>query len=86
MYVSSTEYYKNQIYNKVFFFYYLDNIDTLDSRVRRFFTEARKSKPEQVDEDYKNIHQSYKLALDNAEEKVSMASQIYDLVRNNLKF
>ena len=61
-------------------FIYLDNIDTLDSRVRRFFTEARKSKPEQVDEDYKNIHQSYKLALDNAEEKVSMASQIYDLV------
>jgi len=61
-------------------FFFLDNIDTLDSRVRRFFTEARKSKPDQVEEEYKNIHHSYKLAFDNAEEKVSMASQIYDLV------
>ncbi|XP_066925759.1 inhibitor of growth protein 3-like [Clytia hemisphaerica] len=62
-----------------------NNIDTLDSRVRRFFTEARKSKPDQVEEDYKNIHQSYKQALDNADEKVSMASQIYDLVDRHLR-
>lgn len=62
-----------------------NNIDGLDSRVRRFFVEARKSKPEQVEEEYKNIHHSYKLALDNAEEKVSMASQIYDLVDRHLR-
>lgn len=58
----------------------LDTIDTLDTRVRRFFTDARKTKPDTLDEEYTNIHSAYKLALDDADEKVSMASQIYDLV------
>lgn len=59
----------------------LDTIDSLDTRVRRFFNEGRRSKPEVIEEEYKSIHSSYKAALDDADEKVSMASQIYDLVR-----
>ena len=62
-----------------------NNIDTLDTRVRRFFTDARKNKPENLDEDYKSIHSSYKLALEDADEKVSMASEIYDLVERHLR-
>ena len=60
---------------------FLDNVDTLDLRVRKFFIDARKGKSEEnTKEEYKDIHQSYKLALDDAEEKVTMASHIYDLV------
>jgi len=64
-----------------------NTIDTLDTRVRRFFADAaRKSnKPETTEEEYKSIHKCYDQALDNAEEKVSMANQIYDLVERHLR-
>ncbi|XP_057297235.1 inhibitor of growth protein 3-like [Hydractinia symbiolongicarpus] len=62
-----------------------NTIDTLDTRVRRFFSDAKKSKPEGLEEEYKTIHTSYKQALDDADEKVSMASQIYDLVDRHLR-
>ncbi|XP_047122695.1 inhibitor of growth protein 3 isoform X1 [Hydra vulgaris] len=62
-----------------------NTIDTMDTRVRKFFTDARKSKPEEIEKEYENIHNCYKQALDDADEKVSMASQIYDLVDRHLR-
>jgi len=62
-----------------------NTIDTLDTRVRRFFSDARKSKTDTLDDEYASIHSAYKLALDDADEKVSMASQIYDLVERHLR-
>ena len=57
-----------------------DTMDTMDTRVRKFFTDARKGKSEEIEKEYETIHYCYKQALDDADEKVSMASQIYDLV------
>lgn len=62
-----------------------NTIDTLDTRVRRFFSDSRKNKPDVIDEEYKNIHTTYKSTLDDADEKVTMASQIYDLVDRHLR-
>ncbi|CAN7940809.1 unnamed protein product [Ixodes pacificus] len=60
-------------------------MDSLDERVKQFFANARKMKPEQRDQDFDKIRKDYYKALEDADEKVQIANQIYDLVDRYLR-
>uniref|UniRef100_A0A023GIT4 Putative inhibitor of growth protein 3 n=1 Tax=Amblyomma triste TaxID=251400 RepID=A0A023GIT4_AMBTT len=60
-------------------------MDSLDERVKQFFANARKMKPEQRDLDFDKIRKDYYKALEDADEKVQIANQIYDLVDRYLR-
>ncbi|CAM1322412.1 ING3 (predicted) [Pycnogonum litorale] len=60
-------------------------MDSLDERVRTLFMNAKKMKPEQRDIEYEKIRQDYYKALEDADEKVQIANQIYDLVDRYLR-
>uniref|UniRef100_L7M544 Inhibitor of growth protein n=1 Tax=Rhipicephalus pulchellus TaxID=72859 RepID=L7M544_RHIPC len=60
-------------------------MDSLDERVKQFFANARKMKPEQRDMDFDKIRKDYYKALEDADEKVQIANQIYDLVDRYLR-
>lgn len=58
-------------------------MDSLDERVKQFFSNARRQKPEPGD--YERLRQDYYKALEDADEKVQIANQIYDLVDRYLR-
>lgn len=60
-------------------------MDSLEDRVKHFFGQAKKLKPEQREADFKKLRQDYHKALEDAEEKVQIANQIYDLVDRYLR-
>lgn len=60
-------------------------IDDLDIRQKQFFMNCRKAKPDWREQQFKNINEEYKKALEDAEEKVNIATQIYDLVDRHLR-
>lgn len=60
-------------------------IDSLDERVKVFFGNAKKMKQVERDSDYEKINQDYYKALEDADEKVHIANQIYDLVERYLR-
>lgn len=60
-------------------------MDSLEERVKQFFLQAKKLKPEQREADYKKLRQDYYKALEDADEKVQIANQIYDLVDRYLR-
>ncbi|CAM1322408.1 ING3 (predicted), partial [Pycnogonum litorale] len=60
-------------------------MDSLDERVKTLFMNAKKMKPEQRDIEYEKIRQDYYKALEDADEKVQIANQIYDLVDRYLR-
>ncbi|XP_031566320.1 inhibitor of growth protein 3-like [Actinia tenebrosa] len=62
-----------------------NSIDDLDIRVKQFFMNCRKAKPEWKDQQYKQIKDEYQKSLEDAEEKVTIAGQIYDLVDKHLR-
>ncbi|XP_023218911.1 inhibitor of growth protein 3-like isoform X1 [Centruroides sculpturatus] len=60
-------------------------MDSLDERVKQFFANAKKLKPEQREVEYEKLRQDYYKALEDADEKVQIANQIYDLVDRYLR-
>ncbi|XP_015771599.1 PREDICTED: inhibitor of growth protein 3-like [Acropora digitifera] len=62
-----------------------NRIDDLDIRVKQFFMNCRKAKPEWKDQQYKQIRDEYQKALEDADEKVNIATQTYDLVDRHLR-
>ncbi|XP_042605067.1 inhibitor of growth protein 3-like isoform X2 [Cyprinus carpio] len=60
-------------------------MDQLEQRVNEFFTNAKKNKPEWREEQMEIIKKDYYKALEDADEKVQLANQIYDLVDRHLR-
>ncbi|XP_039617143.1 inhibitor of growth protein 3 [Polypterus senegalus] len=60
-------------------------MDQLEQRVNEFFINAKKNKPEWRDEQMEAIKKDYYKALEDADEKVQLANQIYDLVDRHLR-
>ncbi|XP_020822008.1 inhibitor of growth protein 3 isoform X4 [Phascolarctos cinereus] len=54
-------------------------MDQLEQRVSEFFMNAKKNKPEWREEQMTSIKKDYYKALEDADEKVQLANQIYDL-------
>ncbi|XP_039365799.1 inhibitor of growth protein 3 isoform X1 [Mauremys reevesii] len=63
----------------------LDAMDQLEQRVNEFFMNAKKNKPEWREEQMTSIKKDYYKALEDADEKVQLANQIYDLVDRHLR-
>uniref|UniRef100_A0A3P9IRA4 Inhibitor of growth protein n=1 Tax=Oryzias latipes TaxID=8090 RepID=A0A3P9IRA4_ORYLA len=59
--------------------------DQLEQRVIDFFINAKKNKPEWREEQMDVIKKDYYKALEDADEKVQLANQIYDLVDRHLR-
>ncbi|CAB0005375.1 unnamed protein product [Nesidiocoris tenuis] len=65
---------------------YLENtVDSLEKRVKFFFMNAKKMKQADKDMEYEAIRKSYYKTVEDAEEKVHIAHQMYDLVSRYLK-
>jgi inhibitor of growth protein 3 len=60
-------------------------MDNLDEQVKQFFSNAKLMKTEQRDLEYDKIRQEYYKTLEDAEEKVHLANQIYELVDKYLR-
>ncbi|XP_025922809.1 inhibitor of growth protein 3 isoform X2 [Apteryx mantelli] len=60
-------------------------MDQLEQRVNDFFMNAKKNKPEWREEQMTSIKKDYYKALEDADEKVQLANQIYDLVDRHLR-
>ncbi|XP_030628404.1 inhibitor of growth protein 3 isoform X2 [Chanos chanos] len=60
-------------------------MDQLEQRVNEFFINAKKNKPEWREEQMEVIKKDYYKALEDADEKVQLANQIYDLVDRHLR-
>ncbi|XP_067110135.1 inhibitor of growth protein 3 isoform X1 [Osmerus mordax] len=60
-------------------------MDQLEQRVNEFFVNAKKNKPEWREEQMEVIKKDYYKALEDADEKVQLANQIYDLVDRHLR-
>uniref|UniRef100_U3I353 Inhibitor of growth family member 3 n=1 Tax=Anas platyrhynchos platyrhynchos TaxID=8840 RepID=U3I353_ANAPP len=62
-------------------------MDQLEQRVNEFFMNAKKNKPEWREEQMTSIKKSKDItgALEDADEKVQLANQIYDLVDRHLR-
>ncbi|CAI5636706.1 inhibitor of growth protein 3 [Oreochromis niloticus] len=59
--------------------------DQLEQKVIEFFVNAKKNKPEWREEQMEVIKKDYYKALEDADEKVQLANQIYDLVDRHLR-
>ncbi|KAM6896507.1 inhibitor of growth protein 3 [Lycodopsis pacificus] len=59
--------------------------DQLEQKVIEFFVDAKKNKPEWREEQMEVIKKDYYKALEDADEKVQLANQIYDLVDRHLR-
>ncbi|KAM9823872.1 inhibitor of growth protein 3 [Neosynchiropus ocellatus] len=59
--------------------------DQLEQKVVDFFANAKKNKPEWREEHMELIKKDYYKALEDADEKVQLANQIYDLVDRHLR-
>lgn len=62
-----------------------NSMDSLEERTRQLFANARKMKPDQRDAEFEKIRQDYYKSLEDADEKVHMANQVYDLVDRYLR-
>lgn len=64
-----------------------DDSDTIDKRIRSFFGQCRRGElnGNQADTQYEAIKKDYLKTLEDSEEKVQLANQIYELVDRYLK-
>uniref|UniRef100_H2Y677 Inhibitor of growth protein n=1 Tax=Ciona savignyi TaxID=51511 RepID=H2Y677_CIOSA len=64
-----------------------NTVDSLDDRVKKLFQKCflKKSKITGADQNYEEIRNEYYKALEDADEKVQLANQIYDLVDRHLR-
>jgi len=60
-------------------------MDSLEDRQKVFFSNAKKTKVEQRDGEFEKLRQDYYKALEDADEKVQIANQIYDLIDRYLR-
>ena len=60
-------------------------MDSIEKKVKIFFTNAKKMKPGEKDTEYEAIRKEYYKALEDADEKVHLANQMYDLVDRYLR-
>lgn len=69
--------------------YYLssfsDSMDSLEKKVKTFFSNAKKMKPNEKEAEYEAIRREYYKTLEDADEKVHLANQMYDLVDRYLR-
>ncbi|EFX81509.1 inhibitor of growth protein 3-like [Daphnia pulex] len=59
--------------------------DSIEERIRVLFCNAKKLKTPERDAEYENIRKDYFKVLDDADEKVQQANQMYDLVDRYLR-
>lgn len=64
-----------------------DVMDSLEKRVRMFFSQCRRNElPQgQADTEFTNVRRDYYKVLEDADEKVQLSSQMYDLVERYLR-
>lgn len=62
-------------------------MDTLEKRVRTLFSGCRRNEiqPEQGNTEFSDIKRGYNKTLEEADEKVSLANQMYELVDRYLR-
>lgn len=80
--------------NRVLFFYmfyityFVDSMDSLEKRVKILFAECRRTSgdvPVGADTEFQAIRKDYYRTLEDADEKVHLASQMYELVDRYLR-
>lgn len=62
-----------------------DSMDSLEKKVKTFFANAKKMKPCEKEVEYETIRKEYYKTLEDADEKVHLANQMYDLVDRYLR-
>ncbi|XP_035726819.1 inhibitor of growth protein 3-like isoform X2 [Vespa mandarinia] len=60
-------------------------MDSLEKKVKTFFSNAKKMKPNEKEAEYEAIRREYYKTLEDADEKVHLANQMYDLVDRYLR-
>lgn len=63
----------------------VDSMDSLEKKVKAFFLNAKKMKPSEKEAEYESIRREYYKTLEDADEKVHLANQMYDLVDRYLR-
>ncbi|RNA41392.1 Inhibitor of growth 3, partial [Brachionus plicatilis] len=59
--------------------------DKLDERIKSFFNQCKKQKPEWKNENGEEIKKEYIKILENADDKIQIANQLFDLIEKYLK-
>uniref|UniRef100_A0A069DTY6 Inhibitor of growth protein n=1 Tax=Panstrongylus megistus TaxID=65343 RepID=A0A069DTY6_9HEMI len=62
-----------------------NSMDSLEKRVNFFFSNAKKMKPVEKENEYETIRKDYYKTLEDADEKVQLANQMYELVARYLR-
>lgn len=62
-----------------------NNIESLEKRVKLFFAAARRMKAHEKEREYQLICRDYLKTLEDADEKVALATQMHDLVERYLR-
>ncbi|XP_053977542.1 inhibitor of growth protein 3 isoform X3 [Hylaeus anthracinus] len=62
-----------------------NSMDSLEKKVKTFFSNAKKMKPSEKEAEYEAIRREYYKTLEDADEKVHLANQMYDLVDRYLR-
>ncbi|XP_044593304.1 inhibitor of growth protein 3-like [Cotesia glomerata] len=62
-----------------------NSMDSLEKKVKTFFGNAKKMKPNEKDSEYEAIRKEYYKTLEDADEKVNLANSMYDLVDRYLR-
>ncbi|KAK1136666.1 hypothetical protein K0M31_020455 [Melipona bicolor] len=62
-----------------------NSMDSLEKKVKIFFANAKKMKPSEKEAEYEAIRREYYKTLEDADEKVHLANQMYDLVDRYLR-
>ncbi|XP_011633378.1 inhibitor of growth protein 3 isoform X3 [Pogonomyrmex barbatus] len=62
-----------------------NSMDSLEKKVKTFFCNAKKMKPSEKEAEYDAIRKEYYKTLEDADEKVHLANQMYDLVDRYLR-
>ncbi|KAL2746523.1 inhibitor of growth protein 3 isoform X2 [Vespula maculifrons] len=62
-----------------------NSMDSLEKKVKTFFSNAKKMKPNEKEAEYEAIRREYYKTLEDADEKVHLANQMYDLVDRYLR-
>lgn len=60
-------------------------MDSLEKKVKTFFSNAKKMKLNEKETEYEAIRREYYKTLEDADEKVHLANQMYDLVDRYLR-
>lgn len=59
--------------------------DKLDERIKIFFQQCKKQKPEWKNQNYEEIRTEYSKLLESADDKVQITNQLYELIEKYLK-